>query len=150
MNQQFYVVTDGSAMGNPGPGGWAAVLVSGRMQWEISGASFLDHDFRDGAYGGDSGTSFDSRRLQSKPVLRLRLPNSWDEVPRNPVEKPGMAKPARFATTASRVMAGVASTGERGAYSGFVVIAATDCRTAPEGPGKNWTKWTVSILAKPA
>jgi ribonuclease HI len=38
MNQQFYVVTDGSAIGNPGPGGWAAVLVNGRMQWEISGA----------------------------------------------------------------------------------------------------------------
>jgi ribonuclease HI len=38
MNQKFYIVTDGSAIGNPGPGGWAAVLTSGHVQWEISGA----------------------------------------------------------------------------------------------------------------
>ena len=38
MNRQYYVITDGSAIGNPGPGGWAAVLVSGHLQWEISGA----------------------------------------------------------------------------------------------------------------
>ena len=78
---------------------------------------FLDHDFRDGAYGGDSGTSFDSRWLQSKLVLRLRLPDSRDEVPHNPVEKPGMAKSAWSATTVSMVVAGVASTGERGPYT---------------------------------
>lgn len=75
---------------------------------------FLDHDFRDGAYGRNSGTSLDSRWLQSNPVLRLRLPDSRDEVPRNPMEKPGMAKPARFAATASRGVARITATGERG------------------------------------
>lgn len=38
MNRHFCVVTDGSAIGNPGPGGWAAILVCGRQRWEISGA----------------------------------------------------------------------------------------------------------------
>lgn len=38
MNRQFYVFTDGSAIGNPGPGGWAAVFMSGGRQWDISGA----------------------------------------------------------------------------------------------------------------
>jgi ribonuclease HI len=39
MNQQFYVVTDGSSIGNPGPGGWAAIVANGRKRWEISGAT---------------------------------------------------------------------------------------------------------------
>jgi ribonuclease HI len=37
MKEILYIVTDGSAIGNPGPGGWAAVLNQGRRSWEISG-----------------------------------------------------------------------------------------------------------------
>ena len=29
--------TDGGCEGNPGPGGWAAVLRHGRQVWEVSG-----------------------------------------------------------------------------------------------------------------
>ena len=38
MDRSVRVFTDGSAIGNPGPGGWAAVLVQGRKQWQMSGA----------------------------------------------------------------------------------------------------------------
>jgi ribonuclease HI len=39
MQKHIHIVTDGSAIGNPGPGGWAAVLSSGRNRWQISGAA---------------------------------------------------------------------------------------------------------------
>jgi ribonuclease HI len=39
MERAFHVFTDGSAIGNPGPGGWAAVLMHGNKSWEISGSS---------------------------------------------------------------------------------------------------------------
>src|ERR1022692_2013785 len=39
MERAFHVFTDGSAIGNPGPGGWAAVLIRGSKRWEISGVS---------------------------------------------------------------------------------------------------------------
>jgi len=29
MNNQFFIFTDGSAIGNPGPAGWAAIVVNG-------------------------------------------------------------------------------------------------------------------------
>jgi ribonuclease HI len=32
MRQHIHIVTDGSAIGNPGPGGWAAVLSCGRSR----------------------------------------------------------------------------------------------------------------------
>jgi ribonuclease HI len=35
----FYIYTDGSAIGNPGPGGWGAVIVQGRERRELSGAN---------------------------------------------------------------------------------------------------------------
>ena len=38
MRQHTYIVTDGSAIGNPGRGGWAAILSSGRSQWHLFGA----------------------------------------------------------------------------------------------------------------
>ncbi len=38
MDKRIYVVTDCSAIGNPGPGGWAAVFACGRKQWTLSGA----------------------------------------------------------------------------------------------------------------
>lgn len=37
MNHGFRVFTDGSAIGNPGPGGWAVVATNGKQRWEMSG-----------------------------------------------------------------------------------------------------------------
>jgi ribonuclease HI len=39
MDETFHVFTDGSAIGNPGPGGWAAVLIRGGKSSEMSGSS---------------------------------------------------------------------------------------------------------------
>ena len=38
MNQTYSIFTDGSAIGNPGPGGWGVVLIQGKHLWEMSGA----------------------------------------------------------------------------------------------------------------
>ena len=37
MNQTYRVFTDGSAIGNPGPGGWGAVVMNGTGRREMSG-----------------------------------------------------------------------------------------------------------------
>jgi ribonuclease HI len=39
VNLKYRIFTDGSAIGNPGPGGWGAVLLVGNKRWEMSGAS---------------------------------------------------------------------------------------------------------------
>ena len=38
MDQTYRIFTDGSAIGNPGPGGWGAVVMQGKACWEMSGA----------------------------------------------------------------------------------------------------------------
>ena len=38
MTNFVRIFTDGSAIGNPGPGGWGAVLMQGKRLWEMSGA----------------------------------------------------------------------------------------------------------------
>lgn len=38
MDQTFRIFTDGSAIGDPGPGGWGAVLMQQDRRWEKSGA----------------------------------------------------------------------------------------------------------------
>ena len=38
MNKQFFIFTDGSAIGNPGPAGWAAIVIHGTRRQEIAGS----------------------------------------------------------------------------------------------------------------
>ena len=38
MNQTYRIFTDGSAIGNPGPGGWGVVVIQGKERREMSGA----------------------------------------------------------------------------------------------------------------
>ena len=38
MEKTIHIFTDGSAIRNPGPGGWAAVMIRGGKSWEMSGA----------------------------------------------------------------------------------------------------------------
>ena len=38
MDRTYRIFTDGSAIGNPGPGGWGVVAIQGRARWEMSGA----------------------------------------------------------------------------------------------------------------
>ncbi|MDR3558122.1 MAG: ribonuclease HI, partial [Candidatus Pacebacteria bacterium] len=37
MNKEFTIYTDGSSRGNPGPGGWAAILLCGNEVKELGG-----------------------------------------------------------------------------------------------------------------
>ena len=38
MNKQFFIFTDGSSIGNPGPAGWAAIILHGTERQEIAGS----------------------------------------------------------------------------------------------------------------
>jgi len=38
MSKHFFIFTDGSAIGNPGPAGWAAVVIAGPRWQEIAGS----------------------------------------------------------------------------------------------------------------
>jgi len=38
VDKTYRIFTDGSAIGNPGPGGWGAVVMQGKEHWEMSGA----------------------------------------------------------------------------------------------------------------
>lgn len=38
MDQTYRIFTDGSAIGNPGPGGWGVVQIQGKHRREMSGA----------------------------------------------------------------------------------------------------------------
>jgi ribonuclease HI len=40
-DEPVQIYTDGACRGNPGPGGWGAVLISGRHEKELSGAESL-------------------------------------------------------------------------------------------------------------
>ena len=49
----YRIFTDGSAIGNPGPGGWGAVVMQGTSALGNVGCLFLDDYLRDGV--GSSG-----------------------------------------------------------------------------------------------
>ena len=49
------VHTDGACSGNPGPGGWAAILSSGEHEKELSGGEAAHHQQPHGADGRDRG-----------------------------------------------------------------------------------------------
>jgi ribonuclease HI len=38
INKHFFIFTDGSVIGNPGPAGWAAVVINGARRQEIAGS----------------------------------------------------------------------------------------------------------------
>ena len=48
------IYTDGACRGNPGPGGWAALLVAGTQRKEVSGAESADHQQPHGTHGAPS------------------------------------------------------------------------------------------------
>jgi ribonuclease HI len=57
MNKQFFIFTDGSAIGNPGPAGWAAIVLHGTRRQEIDGMRFLVFRWR--RYGWRNSRGFD-------------------------------------------------------------------------------------------
>ena len=47
MDRTYRIFTDGSAIGNPGPGGWGVVAIHGKERWEMSGAHRVRLDLGD-------------------------------------------------------------------------------------------------------
>ena len=46
MDQIYRIFTDGSAISNPGPGGWGVVVIQGKERLEMSGAHSTDSSKR--------------------------------------------------------------------------------------------------------
>ena len=71
MNEPINIHTDGACTGNPGPGGFAAILVSEEI------------DFHDTVTGGDPATT--NNRMELSAVIEaIRLVNSSTRVPAQP------------------------------------------------------------------
>ena len=51
--KRVVIYTDGACSGNPGVGGWGAVLIYGEAKKEISGAEKNDNEQPHGAYSGN-------------------------------------------------------------------------------------------------
>jgi ribonuclease HI len=93
------IYTDGACRGNPGPGGWAALLVSGKERRELSGAEAATTNNRMELSAAIGGLAALKRRCavklytDSKYVLQGAtewLPNwkarGWRTVAREPVK----------------------------------------------------------------
>ena len=104
--QTYRIFTDGSAIGNPGPGGWGAVLMQGKRRWEMSGAfpwtTISEMELV---------AAVKALRQASKPGARraafgLGIPDLWNASLRLPLATPRLAKPTRKPTAAPRVVVG--------------------------------------------
>jgi ribonuclease HI len=60
------IYTDGACRGNPGPGGWAALLVAGKERREVSGAELTTTNNRMELMGAIGGLSALKRRCAVK------------------------------------------------------------------------------------
>ena len=96
---QVEIYTDGACRGNPGPGGWAALLVAGKERKEVSGAEPLTTNNRMELMGAIGGLGALKRRCavklytDSKYVLQgitEWLPNwkarGWRTAAKEPVK----------------------------------------------------------------
>ena len=96
---QVQIYTDGACRGNPGPGGWAALLVAGEERREVSGAEAATTNNRMELMGAIGGLGALKRRCavdlytDSKYVLQGLtewLPNwkarGWRTASRQPVK----------------------------------------------------------------
>ena len=67
------IYTDGACRGNPGPGGWAALLIAGSERKELSGAEAGDHQQPHGAHGRDRRLGGAQAPLRGAALYRFEV-----------------------------------------------------------------------------
>jgi ribonuclease HI len=75
VNQTYRIFTDGSAIGNPGPGGWGGDFDAGERTLGDVGRPFLDDHLGDGVVCSGAGTSATSRPGARRTAFRLGIPH---------------------------------------------------------------------------
>ena len=70
---EITIYTDGSALGNPGPGGYGAVLISGRFRQEVSQGYRLTTNNRMELFAGKKNPDLWSRFLRSYRRHKVRF-----------------------------------------------------------------------------
>jgi ribonuclease HI len=68
MEKEVIIYTDGSSLGNPGPGGWAAVLIYGNKRKEVSAGYKLTTNNR-----MEIRAAFEALRLLKKNGMKVTI-----------------------------------------------------------------------------
>ncbi len=71
--KQVTIYTDGACSGNPGPGGWGAILMYGAHRRELSGGEADNHQQPHGAHRRDSGAVASEGALHRGAVERFQI-----------------------------------------------------------------------------
>ena len=106
MDQTYRIFTDGSAIGNPGPGGWGVVVIQGKERWEMSGAHPWTTISEMELVAAVQALRSVEGRARIELALRLRIPDLWNARICLPLAAPRLAKPARNPTAAPRIVDG--------------------------------------------
>ena len=106
MDQTYRIFTDGSAIGNPGPGGWGAVVMQGKERWEMSGAHPWTTISEMELVAAVQALRSVPGRARDRTALGLGIPDLWNARLRLPLAAPGLAKSARNPTAAPRIVGG--------------------------------------------
>ena len=106
MDQTYRIFTDGSAIGNPGPGGWGVVVIQGKKRWEMSGAHPWTTISEMELVAAVQALRSLEGRARIELALRLRIPDLWNARICLPLAAPRLAKPARNPTAAPRIVGG--------------------------------------------
>ncbi len=109
MERIIRVFTDGSAIGNPGPGGWGAVVIEGKKRREIVRGLLMDQHLGDGTSRGRRGAPLATHRIADRAALGLRVAHPWYARSSLPLAAPGMAGWARCGTPAPGPLASTPS-----------------------------------------
>jgi len=106
VDQTYRIFTDGSAIGNPGPGGWGVVVIQGKERREMSGARPWTTISAMELVAAGPSASIGGRQSTDRAVLRLRIPDLWNACICLPLAASRLAKPARNRIAASRIVDG--------------------------------------------
>ena len=115
MDQTYRIFTDGSAIGNPGPGGWGVVVIQGKERREMSGARPWTTISAMELVAAGPSASIGGRQSTDRAVLRLRIPDLWNACICLPLAASRLAKSARNPTAAPRIVDGA----DRVEYAAF-------------------------------